>query len=364
MDTNPQTFSQGLVMGELVKYFNALPEAERTISATDVPLYNIKVAEKPNGKLQFVVGDLGIDDIYVGEATYTWVGARGTKLIATSASFFEIAKYIAPLPVVDDFQLFCIEEDPAPEPGRVLDAEYVNLSVQNNLGNNPTPPDFLDNTSLKAFAMHTNGADEIWMANPFYNIAIAEGQDSDRFVRMRPVYSMEQFVFNFPTITQESYGWIEDFRIFCQMVSLKRLVFDDRTNFAFTYNNRHPLTNKSYPAHSSQLSFDLIWSPSRHTAVAPPNPGPGEMKVLTIKINPFIVDDYTGTQSTVPFEVEQYTSTIDQFKNGVSGLFYWTTGGEQLPEPYLLDGLTLTMLVKVVNIDYDLATPIIIEPLP
>lgn len=243
MDINPHTFSHDLVVGELVKYFNALPDIERTILPTDFPLYNVKVAEKASGKIQFVIGDLAPEEIYVGEVTYTWVGARGTALVATSSSFFEVSKYIKTNTPVDDFQLFVITEATDFPSDYVIDSEFVLAGVESNAGDNPVPPDFADTQSVKMFTMHTDKADEIWVANPSYRISIAEGEDSDRFVRMHPVYSMEQFVFNFPPITRESYGWIEDYRTFCQMVSLKRLVFDERTEFAFTYNYRHASTN-------------------------------------------------------------------------------------------------------------------------
>lgn len=357
MDINPLTFSQDRIIADLVKYFNDMSPEDRTISATAVPLYNVKVAEKADGKIQMVLGSLGVGDVYVGEATFTWVAPRGVALIATPESFFEVSKYIAPIPASDDFQLFKITTA-YEEPEILIDSDYVQAKIESNAGGNAADPNFADTTSFKMLTMHSKDAAEVWMANPSYNLSVAEGNQNDRFVRVRPVYSAEQFVFNFPTITRDSYGWAEEYAIFCSMVSIKRLVFDASTRLEFTYNHRDPLTNIAGLS-ADMINLRLVWSEDGTFGNPSNDRVTGEIDILDIRINPTIID---GTwANAINVEINEYPTDDMQFKRGVNGLFYWTTHGDQLPVDFHMSGLAITMCTKTRNEDSDLAVPDFIQ---
>lgn len=99
-----QMFTREHIIPQLVLWFNALPSDQRIVRPADIPFFNVKVIQDPTepSLSRMVVGDdsLAIDPVLVlGEATFTWIGARHSSLprTATAADFYEIAKNVAML---------------------------------------------------------------------------------------------------------------------------------------------------------------------------------------------------------------------------------------------------------------------------
>lgn len=91
---NPYNLSTEFIMEHLVDWFNALPANQREFASNDVPLFKVYIVTRADGEPGISVGALADGDKYEGEATYIWAGAKGTDLIATDSSFFEISKYM------------------------------------------------------------------------------------------------------------------------------------------------------------------------------------------------------------------------------------------------------------------------------
>lgn len=91
---NPHTFGEDHILNELVSWFNALPVEDRTFAINDVPLFKVLLTVTEPGDPAIRVGDVEAGDTYVGEVTYIWAAAKGSNLVATNQSFFEVAKSI------------------------------------------------------------------------------------------------------------------------------------------------------------------------------------------------------------------------------------------------------------------------------
>lgn len=99
-----QLFTREHIIPQLVLWYNALPDDQRLVRPTDIPFFNVKVIQDPAepSLSKIVVGDqsLAIDPTLVlGEATFTWCGARHTTLpqTASDSDFYEISKNTAML---------------------------------------------------------------------------------------------------------------------------------------------------------------------------------------------------------------------------------------------------------------------------
>ena len=98
--SNSQLFTTEHILAKLVTWFNGLSSANRVVKPLDVPFYNVKVIQDPTSSTtSIIVGDTSkiVDpSLVLGEATYTWVGAKHSTdpQTAISTSFYEMSKWV------------------------------------------------------------------------------------------------------------------------------------------------------------------------------------------------------------------------------------------------------------------------------
>lgn len=303
------------LMPKVIEYFNSQSPSDRAVSSSDVYIITMHhMLEEGNG--QIVPGDarhseLAESGIYEGTQVFLWVGERGTNLTATIDSFLQIS---GPPLTKQSVALHQIATYNPNEYGlsEVLDAEWVS----NRLMNNGTTYDFAN--TINMFALGGAGNEhEIWMTNPIYVSMPPESLSdpiplSQYLMRIRPLYSMTQFISHMPTIDSAlhldpTYNRV----LLAPFKSGVPLVFGTTTDAQVSYNPTHPNSALSeFP-----LVFELYWV--QYPSDMSYELGNGEVLLLRVRV------DGASPNSAPTVEVPPAYFPSTEAKSGAKGQYFW-----------------------------------------
>lgn len=98
--TNVETLGSSLIKIRLVNWFNTQTAEERTIPPGQTYIIKVTAVETTTGLPTFAITtDPTTNDpsrVYIGDATYMWIGQTGSPATAVLSSFFELSKTIDP----------------------------------------------------------------------------------------------------------------------------------------------------------------------------------------------------------------------------------------------------------------------------
>lgn len=332
-----------------VTYFNNLPADQRTIGVSDTVIVTIHHAMPAvvveNQKLRIVEGEYSeqpptlVGDS-LGLTRFLWVAGPGKHRIATNNSFIPISTE-QPSGGLSVVRLIIPEEKYSLS--SAFDSERVLLEMDDQSINAPSAPALIT-------AMGPDPkSDEVWLFDP-HRPAPQPGDASKQLMRLRPVYSMEQFVFSLPrldaSILPPPGAGLPV--IFGAFRSLKRIAFDPvRTKVALTY---VPTPSQNLVNTGSQITLKLYHT----TASSPPAvPMGNETRLLAISFYPH---NPTGYNVYKDFESTFGPSMVSGFK----GVFYWEwnyANHDALDPAGVIDGLSITLYTPTRNEDLDQITP-------
>lgn len=327
---------------KVVEFFNELPLEERTIISGD--LYFITMHYMVNdGDGEIRVGDHRDwpDATYMGTGRYLWVGETGADLRATEADFMPISMETVPS---FPFELINITDD-YPASDTMIDAEWV----AEQLGNSTTPIDYAN--KLNVFGMGgQDNQQQLWVTNPFFvTYTMGDYNVPDILMRIRPLYSKERLVFNFPSVINEAVTLQNGGgnMVFSPIVSMKPVCFDEETEVHVMFNPHYADSVTENTTNPGTIRLHLIWQSSPDSA--PPNTSPsdltgeGDRLILTLEIQSF------NPIST--YVMIQPTDGRDGAKTGLTGCYYWLWEDSELPKigDMVIRDLSITVTTKVRN---------------
>lgn len=330
-----------------VAYFNSKPANQRVINAGDVYIMTMHHMNA-TVEQQFDEGDLrdSPDDwpspsaMYTGTGRYLWVGGPGVNITATVDDFIPLAMEISSTELV---QLTALDE-PTDFSG-VIDGDWMGDALSS-----VTPPMDFANT-INVVGITNQEVDDLWISNPIYGASgTFETPKQDFMLRLRPLYSMEQMVFNFPTInnalTQQNSGGNV---LLAPMVSLKPLAFDEMTDIQVSFNPHTADTNQTNG--NTQIRFSLY-----HTTVFD-DPSPfmeGVDPILTVYFSPS-----SPRNISVSYEANDNETALEANKRGLSGNFFWvweSTNFGSITADTVINSLSITLYTKARTKYYDNAS--------
>lgn len=309
---------------KVVTYFNDLDDDQRTIP--DGQFYTVRMFWNSHGISnelpEFEDGDTS-QPYSRGEMTFLWVGPTGdSPQTAVPGNFLAISMEEAP--AVDIWKIANSTEL------YPLLIDEIAAKAQANDGGNDGEYD----SDRLNFLGVSGQLDELWIDNPMANSETM----TDRLIRVRPLFTMEQFVFMFPVINKDllDNSPVTSGYKFGQFQSMKPLVFDQDMDIQVAFNER------TLSATEGEFALTLHWLENGASSAT---------KLLTYTVN-------LGNQSgRIDYNVND-TGNVDLGRYGRSGKFFWGIKNISVTESnFFLEDFTVTLLVKARFQTSDLFNP-------
>lgn len=330
-----------------VAYFNSKPANQRVINAGDVYIMTMHHMNAIIDQ-QFDPGDLrdSPDDwptsnaMYAGTGRYLWVGGPGVNITATVDDFIPLSVELSSVELV---QLTALAE-PNDFSG-VIDGDWMGTALDS------TMPQLDFANAINIVGITNQEVDDLWISNPVYGAGgNMETPKQDYMLRLRPLYSMEQVIFNFPTINnaltlQNSGSNV----LLAPIVSLKPLAFDQATEIQLTYNPHTTDTNLSDGG--QQIRLKLYHTP----LIIEPSPFmEGENPILTV---------YFSASSprtlSISYSPNDSETALEANKRGLEGNFFWVWESDNfasITTDTVIHSLSITVFTKARTKYYDNAS--------